>query len=305
MAAGGASSLVNAQSLVNAESLVNAMTVDVEDWFQVQAFAGTIARDRWEGMERRVEANTDRILGMFDESGVRATFFTLGWVAERHPALVRRIVAGGHELASHGYWHQLADGQTPPVFAEDVGSARKILEDIGGVTVTGYRAPTFSINTRNPWAFDVLAQAGYRYSSSVYPIRHDLYGVPDAPRLPFRPAGAAGAAGIMEIPMTTLRVAGRNLPCAGGGYFRLLPYAVYRAGLRRFNRAEHAPGLFYTHPWELDAGQPRVAEAPRMARFRHYLNLADMPRRMGKLLQDFRWGRVDNVFAAAIASSTP
>jgi polysaccharide deacetylase family protein (PEP-CTERM system associated) len=274
------------------------MTVDVEDWFQVQAFAGTIARDRWEGMERRVEANTDRILAMFGAAGVQATFFTLGWVAERHPALVRRIVAGGHELASHGYWHRLADGQAPAAFAEDVGSARKILEDIGGVAVAGYRAPTFSINTRNPWAYDVLAAQGYRYSSSVYPIRHDLYGVPDAPRLPYRPACGAG---ITEIPMTTWRLAGRNFPCAGGGYFRLLPYAVYRAGLRRFNRAERAPGLFYTHPWELDAGQPRVAEAPRMARFRHYLNLAGMPRRMERLLLDFRWGRVDQVFAGAIA----
>jgi polysaccharide deacetylase family protein (PEP-CTERM system associated) len=268
---------------------VNAMTVDVEDWFQVQAFAGTIGRSQWETLERRVEANTDRILAMFDAAGVQGTFFTLGWVAERHPALVRRIVAGGHELASHGYWHQLAHGQSPAVFAEDVGNARKILEDIGGVAVVGYRAPTFSINARNPWAFDVLAQQGYAYSSSVYPIRHDLYGMPEAPRVPYCPEGAAGPAGIVELPMTTLRVA---------GHFRLLPYVVYRAGLRRFNRT--GPGMFYTHPWELDAGQPRVAEAPRMAKFRHYLNLSDMPRRMTRLLQDFRWGRMDDVFAQAI-----
>jgi polysaccharide deacetylase family protein (PEP-CTERM system associated) len=208
------------------------MTVDVEDWFQVQAFAGTISRDDWDGLERRVEANTDRILAMFADAGVCGTFFTLGWVAERHPALVRRIVAAGHELASHGYWHRLAHEQSPADFAEDVGSARKLLEDIGGVAVAGYRAPTFSINTRNPWAFDVLAEQGYRYSSSVYPVRHDLYGMPDAPRFPYRPRNGA----LLEIPMTTVQAAGRNFPCAGGGYFRLLPYGLYRAALRRFNR---------------------------------------------------------------------
>jgi polysaccharide deacetylase family protein (PEP-CTERM system associated) len=282
-------------------AITNAMTVDVEDWFQVQAFAGTIGRDAWEGLERRVEANTGIILELFAKAGVRATFFTLGWVAERHPALIRRIVAEGHELASHGYWHRLAHEQTPEDFAADVGDARKRLEDTGGVAVQGYRAPTFSINTRNPWAFDVLAAQGYRYSSSIYPIRHDLYGMPDAPRLPFRPHGTAGRAGILEIPMTTLRAAGRNLPCAGGGYFRLLPYALFRAGLRRFNRIEHAPGLFYTHPWEIDPGQPRVAAAPRMAKFRHYLNLHDMRRRLGLLLRDFQWGRVDEVFARVLA----
>ena len=282
--------------------IANAMTVDVEDWFQVQAFAGTIARDSWDGLERRVQANTEAILEMFARADVRATFFTLGWVAERHAPLVRAIVAAGHELASHGYWHQLATTQTPAQFAADIGDARRLLEDTGGVPVLGYRAPTFSINARNPWAFDVLAEAGYRYSSSVYPIRHDLYGMPAAPRLPFAPDGAAGPAGIVELPMTTLALGGRNLPCAGGGYFRLLPYTVFRAMLRRFNRAEHAPGIFYTHPWEIDAGQPRVTAAPAMARFRHYLNLGDMPRRMGLLLRDFRWGRVDEVFATAIAN---
>ncbi len=284
-----------------AEPIVNAMTVDVEDWFQVQAFAGTIPRAAWDGLERRVQANTEAILEMFAREGVRATFFTLGWVAERHAPLVRAIVAAGHELASHGYWHQLATSQTPAEFAADVGDARRLLEDVGGTAVAGYRAPTFSINARNPWAFDVLAEQGYRYSSSVYPIRHDLYGMPAAPRLPFAPDGAAGPAGIVELPMTTLAVAGRNLPCAGGGYFRLLPYRLFRAGLRRFNAAERVPGIFYTHPWEIDAGQPRVTAAPMMARFRHYLNLADMPRRMRLLLRDFQWGRIDEVFADAIA----
>jgi polysaccharide deacetylase family protein (PEP-CTERM system associated) len=275
---------------------INAMTVDVEDWFQVQAFAGTIDRGDWDGLERRVETNTSRILDMFAKSGVRATFFTLGWVAERHPALVRRIVAEGHELASHGYFHRLAHEQTQADFARDVGDARKLLEDVGGVRVQGYRAPTFSINTRNPWAFETLTEQGYRYSSSIYPIRHDLYGMPHAPRFPFHPDGGA----LLEIPMTTLRLGGRNLPCAGGGYFRLLPYEIFRAGLRRFNRADQAPGIFYTHPWELDAGQPRVDAAPRMAKFRHYLNLHQMPHRLGRLLQDFAWGRVDQVFADAL-----
>jgi polysaccharide deacetylase family protein (PEP-CTERM system associated) len=273
------------------------MTVDVEDWFQVQAFAGTIDRAAWETLERRVETNTDRILDMFAQAGVAGTFFTLGWVADRHPALIRRIVAAGHELASHGYEHRLAHEQTPADFAADVGRARRVLEDIGGVAVQGYRAPTFSINTRNPWAFDVLVEQGYRYSSSIYPVRHDLYGMPHAPRLPFRPVP-----GLLEIPMTTVRLGGRNLPCAGGGYFRLLPYALYRAALRRFNRAEAAPGIFYTHPWEIDAGQPRVHAAPRMAKFRHYLHLSRMPARMGYLLRDFAWGRVDRVFAAALAA---
>ncbi len=278
----------------------NAMTVDVEDWFQVQGFAGTISRGTWDGLERRVEANTDRILGMFADAGISATFFTLGWVAERHPALVKRIVAAGHELASHGYWHRLAHEQTPADFAEDVGSARKLLEDIGGVSVVGYRAPTFSINTRNPWAFDVLTEQGYRYSSSIYPVRHDLYGVPGAPRFPYRPNGV-----LLEIPMTTVRAAGRNFPCAGGGYFRLLPYVVYRAALQRFNRRERTAGIFYTHPWEIDAGQPRVAAAPRMAKFRHYLNLSLMPARLTRLLRDFAWNRVDHVFAEALAGRDP
>ncbi|HTZ69512.1 MAG TPA: XrtA system polysaccharide deacetylase [Acetobacteraceae bacterium] len=275
---------------------VNAMTVDVEDWFQVQAFAGTITRDSWDSLPRRVEANTNRILDMFAEAGIVATFFTLGWVAERHGALIRRIVGEGHELASHGYWHRLAHEQSPAAFATDVADARKMLEDCGGVPVIGYRAPTFSINARNPWAFDVLAEQGYRYSSSIYPVRHDLYGMPDAPRFPFRVAAGA----LLEIPMTTVRLAGRNLPCAGGGYFRLAPYVAFRAALRRFNAAEGASGVFYTHPWEIDAAQPRVVAAPRMARFRHYLNLTAMPSRLTRLLRDFAWGRMDRVFAEAI-----
>ncbi len=238
-----------------------------------------------------MESNTDRVLAMFAEAGIAATFFTLGWVAERHPALVRRILAAGHEVASHGYGHERADRLTPEAFRADVRRAKRVLEDAAGAAVIGYRAPTFSIGAANPWAFAVLAEEGYRYSSSVYPIRHDLYGAPTAPRLPYRPAGS----GLWELPMTTLRLRGRNLPCAGGGYFRLLPYALSRLALRRFARREGAPAIFYFHPWEIDPGQPRVA-APLRARFRHYLNLAAMQGRIEALLRDFAWGRVDRAF---------
>jgi polysaccharide deacetylase family protein (PEP-CTERM system associated) len=277
----------------------NAMSVDVEDYFQVQAFAGTIARDRWDALPRRVEANTGRILDAFARAGVRATFFTLGWVAERHPALIRRIVAEGHELASHGYGHELVDGLAPAAFRADIVRAKAVLEDLGGVAVQGYRAPTFSINTRNPWAFEVLEEAGYRYSSSIYPIRHDIYGVPDAPRTPFRPNGLD----LVEIPMTTVRVGSRNLPCAGGGYFRLLPYTLYRMGLRAVNHGGRN-GIFYFHPWEIDAAQPRVTAAPRLSRFRHYVNLAEMPGRLERLLRDFAWDRMDRVFGDVLLDTT-
>ena len=276
---------------------VNAMSVDVEDWFQVQAFAGVIDRAAWETLPRRVEANTDRILALFEDAGVRATFFTLGWVAERHPALIRRIVAGGHELASHGYGHELVHAIGPEAFRADLRRAKAVLEDAGGVAVVGYRAPTFSIGRRSaPWAYAVLAEEGHRYSSSIFPVRHDLYGEPDAPRGPHRP----DPSGVVELPMTTVRVGGRNLPCAGGGWFRLVPYALFRAGLRRVN-AEGRAALFYFHPWEIDPEQPRVA-AGRLARFRHYVGLAAMEGRVARLLRDFAWGRMDQVFAPAISA---
>jgi polysaccharide deacetylase family protein (PEP-CTERM system associated) len=276
-----------------AAAIHSAMTVDVEDYFQVQAFAGVIAPRDWPTIPRRVEGNVERILGLFAESGVHATFFTLGWVAERHPEMVRRIVAAGHELASHGYGHQRADGQDRATFTDDVTRAKAILEDVGGVEVRGYRAPTFSIGRANPWAFDALAEAGYSYSSSVFPVRHDLYGTPDAPRAPYRPGDGA----LVEIPMTTLRLGGRNLPCAGGGYFRLMPYALFRLALRHVHRSEGMPGVFYFHPWEIDPGQPRVSAAPRRARFRHYVNIARMEARLQNLLRDFAWDRMDRVFA--------
>jgi polysaccharide deacetylase family protein (PEP-CTERM system associated) len=280
------------------QPVVNAMTVDVEDWFQVQAFAGTIARADWDTLPRRVEANTDRILEMFAAAGVRATFFTLGWVAERHPALVRRIVAAGHELASHGHGHELVHAIGPERFRADLSRARAALEDAGGVRVIGYRAPTFSIGPASaPWAHAILAETGHAYSSSVFPVRHDLYGAPDAPRGPHRP----DASGVVELPMTTVRVGGRSLPCAGGGWFRLFPYALFRQGLRRVNAAERRPGIFYFHPWEIDPAQPRVAEAPALSRFRHYTGMASMAARVGRLLKDFAWGRMDEVFAPEIS----
>jgi len=274
----------------------NAMTVDVEDWFQVQAFARTLRRDEWEGLERRVEANTDRVLEAFARHSVHATFFTLGWVAERHPALVRRIVADGHELASHGHGHELVHEIGEAAFRADVRRAKAALEDAGGVAVRGYRAPTFSIGPRTPWAHTVLAEEGYGYSSSIFPVRHDLYGAPDAPRLPHRPQ----VDGVPELPMTTLRLGTRNLPCAGGGWFRLIPYPVFRTGLRRVNGTEGTRGIFYFHPWEVDPGQPRVAAAGRLSRFRHYTGLGSMMARLDTLLLDFSWGRMDEVFAAEI-----
>jgi polysaccharide deacetylase family protein (PEP-CTERM system associated) len=279
----------------------NAMTVDVEDFFQVQAFANCVDRAAWDAIVPRVEGNVDRILGQFDAAGVTATFFTLGWIAERHKSMVRRIVAGGHELASHGYEHIRADAQDPATFRADVGRTRRLLEDIGGVPVRGYRAATFSIGARNQWAFDALEAEGYAYSSSVNPISHDLYGMPEAPRWPYRPAGG----GLWEIPMTTVRGFGRNWPCSGGGFFRLLPYWMYRAGLTQVNRGERQPGIFYFHPWEIDPGQPPVANCSWKSRFRHYTNLSRMSGKLNRLLGDFAWGRMDRVFAEQLAPRVP
>jgi len=275
-----------------ATSFKNALTVDVEEYFQVAAFEQTITRDQWDTIEPRVAFNTGRVLDLFAAQRKTATFFVLGWIAERHPALVRRIVDEGHELASHGYDHTRVHQFTPTQFREDVLRARRILEDISGVVIRGYRAPSYSINGRNLWALDVLAETGHLYSSSLYPIRHDLYGMPEAPRFPFRVRPDA----ILEIPITTVRFGSQNYPCGGGGYFRLLPYGAFRWMLRRVNEQDRQPGLFYFHPWELDPGQPRVKEAPLKSRFRHYLNLDSMHARVERLLEDFDWGRMDEVF---------
>jgi polysaccharide deacetylase family protein (PEP-CTERM system associated) len=270
----------------------NALTVDVEEHFQVAAFEQQIERDAWEIHPSRVARNTNQVLDVFAGRGVRATFFTLGWVAERNPQLIRRIVSEGHELASHGYDHTRAIKMDRETFHADVLKTRHILEDLGGVAVRGYRAPSYSIGASNLWALDVLQEAGYLYSSSIYPIRHDLYGMPEAPRFAFRIRPGA----ILELPVTTIEVGGRNLPAGGGGYFRLLPYGLFRWGLQRVNQRDRQPGIFYFHPWEVDPDQPRVEGAPLRSQFRHYLNLKSTEARLGRLLSDFEWGRMDEVF---------
>ena len=277
-------------------AMMNALTVDVEDYFQVSALAPHIARDSWDAQPCRIERNVQRLLAMFAQHDARATFFTLGWIAERYPQLVRDIVAGGHELASHGYGHERAIDQSRADFTQDVQRAKALLEDLGGKPVRGYRAPSFSIGHSNPWAFDVLLEAGYHYSSSVYPVQHDHYGMPDAPRFPY-----AVRPGLIEIPITTTRVMGRNLPAGGGGYFRLAPYKLSRWALRRVNNIDQRPAIFYMHPWEIDPGQPRVAGTDMKTRFRHYVNLSRTEARLGHLLHDFKWGRVDEVFDLSAA----
>ncbi|HOX90188.1 MAG TPA: DUF3473 domain-containing protein [Burkholderiaceae bacterium] len=276
--------------------VVNALSIDVEDWFQVSAFAPHIDRADWDRLPCRVERNVDRLLELLAGSEARATFFTLGWIAERYPQLVRRIHAAGHEVASHGYGHLRASEQTREQFRNDIRSARALLEDQAGAPVRGYRAPSFSIGRDNLWAFDELAEAGYRYSSSVYPVAHDHYGMPEAPRFPWQVRE-----GLTEIPVTTARMAGRNWPAGGGGYFRLAPYAVSRWAIARVNREDRRPAIFYMHPWEIDPGQPRMNGVGFKTRFRHYLNLERTERRLGRLLDDFRWGRVDQVFAGDLA----
>ncbi|MGB4923079.1 MAG: XrtA system polysaccharide deacetylase [Candidatus Nitrotoga sp.] len=271
----------------------NAMTIDVEDYFQVSAFASTIPRERWESLPCRVERNIDIALALLDEGKAHATFFTLGWIAERYPAIVRRIVDNGHELASHGYGHQRVSELSRNEFNEDISRAKKILEDLSGSPVIGYRAPSFSIGTDNLWALDLLQEAGYQYSSSIYPIRHDHYGMPEAPRFAHYPRGKNG---MLEIPPTTAMLLGRNLPAAGGGYFRLLPYQASRWLIRRVNRQDSEPCIFYFHPWELDPDQPRQVNISTKTRFRHYINLKHMESRIQSLLQDFHWDRMDRIF---------
>lgn len=268
----------------------NAFTIDVEDYFQVSAFAPHIPRSEWPIRECRIERNVDNILAMLDEHGAKATFFTLGWIAERYPEVVRNIIRGGHELASHGYGHERASDQTPESFFADINVAKLILEDLSGTEVKGYRAPSFSIGENNLWAFECLEKAGYRYSSSIYPIRHDHYGMPNAPRH----AHAVGS--LIEIPATTLRFLNRNWPASGGGYFRLMPYGLSRWMIERINRVDQLPAVFYFHPWELDVDQPRIAGISAKTRFRHYVNIHRMEARLHRLLADFAWGRMDHLF---------
>ena len=283
---------------MSSPTITNAWTIDVEDYFQVSAFAPYIARADWEQRECRVERNVDRILALLDEHDTEATFFTLGWIAERYPQLVRRIASQGHEVASHGYGHERASDLSPAAFGADNQRAKGVLEDLTGSEVAGYRAPSFSIGPANLWALESLARAGHRYSSSIYPIRHDHYGMPDAPRFAHQAAD-----GLIEIPITTLRLFNRNLPSSGGGYFRLLPYALSRWMLRQVNAADKESAVFYFHPWEIDPGQPRIAGIDRKTRFRHYVNIHRMEGRLQSLLGDFKWGRMDRLFLDRAATA--
>ncbi len=269
------------------------MTVDVEDYFQVSAFEKSISRGDWDRLPCRVEANTLRILDLFQQRRIHATFFTLGWVAERFPALIRSIVDRGHELACHGYAHVRATEQTPQEFKKDVLRAKTILEDLGGRGVKGYRAASYSIGEKNLWALDVLEQLGFQYSSSIYPVRHDLYGMPDAPRFSFQPTEKRN---LIEVPVTTVKLGNRNFPCGGGGYFRLFPYPLSKWAINHVNRIDRQPAVFYFHPWEIDPGQPRQRNISLKTRCRHYLNLGRMERRLGWLLNDFRWSTMEQVF---------
>lgn len=282
------------------DTTVNAMSVDVEDYFHASVMAPVLSRSAWEDMESRVEANTERLLELFEAAQVRATFFVLGWVAERHPALVRRIAALGHEVASHGYGHELVYDLSPARFRDDVRRTRALLEDVSASIVEGYRAPGFSVTTRSLWALDILVEEGYRYDASIFPILHDRYGIPGAPRHPHalpRPAGT-----LLEVPASTVRLGGVNLPVAGGGYFRLLPYAWTRWGMRRVNEREKKPVVFYLHPWELDPGQPRLP-VRGLSAYRHYHNLARTEERLRRLLREFRFSRVCDVWRHELAGA--
>lgn len=272
----------------------NALSVDVEDWFQVGAFETVIDRKDWDSLECRVERNTDAVMALFDEAGVKATFFTLGWVAERYPALIRRIVDAGHEIASHGYGHERVFTFTPEQFAADIERTRKLLEDASGQKVTGYRAPSFSIDQRTPWAHEVLAEQGYAYSSSVAPVKHDHYGWADAPRFAFHPVAGSD---FLEIPVTTAQLGPKRLAAGGGGFFRLLPYAFSRWAIRQVNDDFQRPAVIYFHPWEIDPDQPRVSNAPIKSKLRHYTKLDVMADKLRRLPKDFQWERLDSIVA--------
>ncbi len=273
------------------------MSVDIEDWFQVGAFENTIAPSDWDSLECRVEANTDAVMALYAEAGVKATFFTLGWVAERNPALIRRIADAGHEVASHGYGHDRVFTLDRARFAVDLDRTRKLLEDASGQAVIGYRAPSFSIDARTPWAHDVLVEQGYRYSSSVAPIAHDHYGWPESPRFAWNPVAGSD---FVEFPVTTALVGGRRMAAGGGGFFRLLPYAVSKWAIAQVNRQGQA-ALFYFHPWEIDADQPRVENAPLKSKFRHYTNLSVMAEKLSQVMADFQWGRMDAMLERHLA----
>jgi polysaccharide deacetylase family protein (PEP-CTERM system associated) len=275
--------------------MINAMTVDVEDYFHVAALADSIPRSSWDHMEYRAEASTRRLLRVFEEAQVKATFFVLGWVARRSPGLVREIQAAGHEIASHGWSHKLVFNQTQQEFRQETRDSKALLEDITGAPIQGYRASTYSITRRSLWALDILCELGFRYDSSIFPIRHDVYGIPDAPTRPGVVAAPSGG-NIVEFPMSTARLAGMKLPVSGGGYFRLLPYWLTRAGLRSLNQREQRPFVFYLHPWEVDPEQP-VVKARLLSRLRHYTNLARTEQRLRRLMSEFRFAPVGTVLS--------
>lgn len=283
-------------------AIINGLSVDVEDWFQVGAFENVIDRGEWDSIKTRVEDNVYRVIDLFAEADVSATFFTLGWVARRHPNMIRRIVDAGHEIASHGFDHARVFTFTRKEFAEDIRKAREIIEDCSGVRVTGYRAPSFSIDGRTPWAFAELAEQGYAYSSSVAPVVHDHYGWPEAPRFAFKPLPWSD---MIELPVTTAMLGGRRVAAGGGGFFRVLPYGFSRWAIRQVNRADKRPAVFYFHPWEVDPAQPRVAHAPLRSRFRHYTGLARMAGKLRELVEEFRWGRMDLVAHREAARAEP
>lgn len=278
----------------------NALTIDVEDYFQVAALAEAVDRDDWSSMEYRVEANTDRLLALFDEHQTKATFFTLGWVAERSPALIRRIRDAGHEIASHGYSHQLIYTQTPEVFREETRKSKTVLEDITGNAVTGYRAASYSITSKSRWALDILCEEGFTWDSSIFPVHHDRYGMPGTPHEPYLLQTPKGGT-LTEFPLSTCPIGQYRLPIAGGGYFRLFPYGLSRWGLGKINKAGQ-PFIFYLHPWEIDTEQPRL-KVKAFSRFRHYNNLDKCMGRLERLLGDFRFGSVSDVLAGTAIST--
>jgi polysaccharide deacetylase family protein (PEP-CTERM system associated) len=282
--------------------MLNAMTVDVEDYFHVSVFDGVVPRSRWETLESRVERNTERLLEIFADTGVRATFFVLGWVGERHPGLVRRIAAEGHEVASHGFAHRLVYDLTPAMFRDDVRRSKALLEEAAGRPVEGYRAPSYSVTPRSLWALDILIDEGFRYDASIFPIHHDRYGIPLSPRHPYWLNRSAGS--IIEAPGSTVRWGFMNFPVAGGGYFRIFPYAWTRLGISRLNRHEKRPAIFYMHPWEIDPEQPRLS-CGLLGRFRHYRNLDKTEARLRQLLADFRFGPMRAVLHEVLADRSP
>jgi polysaccharide deacetylase family protein (PEP-CTERM system associated) len=278
--------------------VLNAMTIDVEDYFHVSAFDGVVPRSSWETLECRVERNTERLLAIFEDTGIKGTFFVLGWVAERYPALVQRIAAAGHEIASHGYAHRLVYDLTPAMFREDIRRSKAVIEDAAGVQVAGYRAPSYSITPRSLWALDILIEEGFTYDASIFPIHHDRYGIPVSARHPYRLKREAGE--LIEVPGSTVQWGPINMPVAGGGYFRLFPYEWTAWGIRRINQREGRAAVFYLHPWEIDPDQPRLP-AGLLTRIRHYRNLDATEARLRRLISDFAFGPLRTVLRQTLS----